>query len=446
MKAVARLVYSYFMSTPMTRTLTLAGLGLCAFSMYVLTSWPQSEHMLAFAAAGQIALFLGSAMMPLLFGRMAQGKAMVLLPYGRLKLLASALITVALVAAPAGLLMPFVFVAGMSGKMSDLEKYSQLREYATNLGLITYTSFCIIAGWLYLAMWFLSSQRNLAGLAKGLLVIVFTLFLPAREIRELSATIAWNVQALAVVWTIFGAGFLFWPRLKKTIAHWRLPNLTSSIAMPGQRISGREIDLILGTGNPGLLIAALTVPLVIATRIGTGAPAIWLFFLTIFSTVTGAIAGQAAERSRALWLRRGWSRADIFLEVERSFWRHNFVVLGVLLALMVLIGSYAGLSLSLLAAGLPLLILGTALSTYLGFMITRGLRWVEAALGIAIMLGLMAIPILLEPGNANLVAVCVVQGCLAFLVFILRSIARRRWAQIDWTQCRPARVLSARQA
>ncbi len=385
-------------------------------------------------------------MMPLMLGRMAQSKAMTLLPHGRLKLLASALITVAIVAAPAGLLTPFAYVAGVSGKISDLSKYPQLLDYTINLVLVTYTSFCIIAGWLYVVMWFLSSQRNLAGLAKGLLVVVFLLFVPTREIDELSATTAWNVQQLVVAWAIFGAGFLFWPRLKKTIAHWRLPNLMSSIAMPGQRTSGREIDLILGTGNPWLLIAALTVPLVIATRIGTGAPAIWLFFLTIFSTVTGAIAGQAAERSRALWLRRGWSRADIFLEVERSFWRHNFVVLGVLLALMVLIGSYAGLSFSLLAAGLPLLILGTALSTYLGFMITRGLRWVEAALGIAIMLGLMTIPILLEPGNANLAAVCVVQGCLAFLVFILRSIARRRWAQIDWTQCRPARLLSARQA
>jgi hypothetical protein len=58
MSTVARLVYSYFMCTPMTRALTLGGLALYVFSLYVLSSWPQSEHMAAFAAAGQIALFL----------------------------------------------------------------------------------------------------------------------------------------------------------------------------------------------------------------------------------------------------------------------------------------------------------------------------------------------------------------------------------------------------
>jgi len=445
MSTVARLVYSYFMCTPMTRALTLGGLALYVFSLYVMASWPQSEHMLAFAAAGQIALFLGSAMMPLMFGRIAQSKAMVLLPHGRLKLLFSALITVAIIAAPAGLVTPFAYVAGNSGKFSDLSKYPQLRDFTVNLGLVIYTSSCILAGWLYVAMWFLSSQRNMAGLAKGLLVIVFTLFLPAREIRELSGTIAWNLQALAVVWTIFGAGFLCWPRLRMVRAWWRLPDLLGT-QTSARRTSGREVDLILGTRNPWLMIAALTLPLVIASRIGTGVPAVWLFFLTIFSTVTGAIAGQAAERSRALWLRRDWSRAEIFLQAERSFWRHNSVVLGVLLALMVMIGSYSGLPLNLLAAGIPLLVLGTVLSTYLGFMITRGIRWPEASLGIAIMLALMAIPLLLEAGNANLAVVCAIEGCLAVLAFILRSIARRRWEQIDWSQCRPAKVLSTRQA
>jgi len=445
MSTVARLVYSYFMCTPLTRALTLGGVALYVFSMFVLTSWPQSEHMLAFAWAGQMALFLGSAMMPLMFGRIAQSKAMGLLPHGRLKLLVSALITVAIIAAPAGLITPFAYVAGVSGKISDLSKYPQLRDYTVNLGLVIYTSFCIVAGWLYVAMWFLSSQRNMAGLAKGLLVIVFTLFLPAREIRELSGTIAWNIQALAVVWTIFGAGFLFWPRFRMLRAQWRLPHLPDT-QTPARRTSGREVDLILGTRNPWLMIAALIAPLVIATRIGTADPVVWLFFLTIFSTVTGAIAGQAAERSRALWLRRGWSRAELFLRAERSFWRHNSVVLGVLLALMVLIGSYAGLPINLLAAGIPLLVLGTVLSTYLGFMITRGIRWPEASIGIAIMLSLMAIPMLLEAGNANLAVVGAIEGCLAIFALILRSIARRRWEQIDWSQCRPSGALSTRQA
>ena len=53
----------------------------------------------------------------------------------------------------------------------------------------------------------------------------------------------------------------------------------------------------------------MALPMLIATRAGTSSPGIWLFVLTMFSTVTAAVAGQAASRSRALWLRRSPSRA-----------------------------------------------------------------------------------------------------------------------------------------
>ena len=109
---------------------------------------------------------------------------------------------------------------------------------------------------------------------------------------------------------------------------------------------------MLGTPNPSLLIAAQVGPIGIASRIGYDTPSVWLYYLTIFSTVAGAIAGQAAERTRALWLRGDWSREVLFTQVERSFWRHNSYVLGSLLLLMVGIGSYAGFSVTLLAAGL----------------------------------------------------------------------------------------------
>ena len=114
--------------------------------------------------------------------------------------------------------------------------------------------------------------------------------------------------------------------------------------------------------------------------------------------------------------------------------------------MMVGIGSYANYPTALLAAGLPLLILGTVLSTYLGLMLTRGLRWPEAAIGIAIMVTLMAVPLQLDSQDKNLTAVIALEALLAVVAFILRAIARRRWAQIDWTQCRPARVATARSA
>jgi hypothetical protein len=61
------------------------------------------------------------------------------------------------------------------------------------------------------------------------------------------------------------------------------------------------------------------------------APSIWLFYLTIFSALSGAITSLAATRSRALWLRAHWTRGELFARVEAAFWRHNSYALGVLL-------------------------------------------------------------------------------------------------------------------
>jgi hypothetical protein len=246
-----------------------------------------------------------------------------------------------------------------------------------------------------------------------------------------------------LAWTVFGALFLAWPRLRKAWAA-RTRSERSSRGSFSRGTTGREIDLILGTGNPWMLIAAQLIPIVIASRVGVRLPAVWLYFLTIFSTVTGAVAGQAAERSRALWLRTGWSRAELFSEVERSFLRHNGIVLGLLLVLMSFIGIQMGYGVVLLAAGLPLLALGTVVSTYLGLLLTRGLRWPESVLAIALMLVLMTVPLMLENPDANLPAVIGIEVCLAVLAIVLRAVAARRWAEIDWTQCRPTRAISVR--
>ena len=87
---------------------------------------------------------------------------------------------------------------------------------------------------------------------------------------------------------------------------------------------------MMGTSNPWQLVAALILPLVLATRFVREVPEVWLFFLTILSVVAGAYSGQAAARSRALWLRGQWSRTLLFTAVERSVWRHNGIVLGML--------------------------------------------------------------------------------------------------------------------
>ena len=290
MSAVLRLVRTYFMGTAITRGLTIAGLVSCVASVLTVTYLPQTFHMLAFVMAGQLLLFCGSGLMPLMFGRMARGNGLALLPHGRLKLLVSAFITVVIVGLPVGLLTPAAFAAGNSVGLSQILANPGALAFTVQMGLVTYTSVVLLAGWLYLAMWFLGSQRNASGLFRSLIVVVLLIFLPAREIRELSATTEWNLVLLAISWTVFGVFFLFWPRIKAALSGrgmWRAarPQVASSDT------SGREVALILGTGNPWMLIGALALPLLIASRTGAQMPSFWLFFLTIFSTVTGAIAG-----------------------------------------------------------------------------------------------------------------------------------------------------------
>lgn len=445
MSTVLRLVYTYFMGTPITRGLTIAGLVLCAASLLSVTYLPQTYHMLAFAMLGQLAVFLGSALMPLMFGRMARSQGLALRPLGRLKLLASAFITVALVALPAGLLTPAGYAAGNAVKLSDASKYPGALEFLVDMSLVIYTGLALLVGWLYVAMWFLGSQRNASGLARSLIIIVLLIFVPTREIQELSGNTEWNLVQLAICWTVFSAGFLSWPRIKSALVQrgwWR--SARSPVA--ASDTWGREVALILGTHNPWLLLGALALPLIIASKAGMQMPVFWLFFLTVFSTVTGAVAGQAASRSRALWLRSRGSRSELFAEVERAFWRHNAIVAGILLALMVVIGSYMRLPGELLVGGLPLLALGTALSTYLGLMLTRGLRWMEITLGTAVMLTLMSVSLLLGQELVKLWLVFSIEAFLLGLVFVLRAISRRRWSRIDWIECRPPKVMVARQA
>jgi len=445
MKAVARLVWTYFTGTLVSRVFTSGGLILMTVDFCILITQPRSGEKLWLAMLGIIIFFVGSSLMPLMFGRLARGHSAGVLPGGRFKLLLSAYITILLVAIPVGVLAPAGTLSGDSS-IPELMKDPRIRDYVLQLVGIVFTSAVLFAGWMYLAMWFVTSQRNMAGLFKGLLVITLVIFAPAREIRDLTVSLTWNLQQIAVIWSVFGAGFLLWPRFKAARARRNRERFTGVARALAGKTAGREFDVMLGTSNPLLLLVALAFPLLVATRFVGEFPAVWLYFLTFCCVLTGAYSSLAAERSRALWLRGDWSRSALFASVERSVWRHNSVVLGVLLLAMVGIGEYAHFSARMLLASLPLLALGTLLSTYLGLMITRGLRWLEIGYAIAVMLMLLFMVRLVARENADLGNVFALELGLVALAFLLRFIARRRWTQIDWMMCRSGRLVAARDA
>lgn len=445
MRSVARLVWTYFTGTPLNRGFTIGGLVLLLIACFVLSTQAQAVEMVWLAVLGQIALFIGGSLMSLMFGRLAQSHSIRILPYGRLKLLASAFITIVLVSAPAALLSPLAFVAGNAGSPSDLLKYPKLLEYSIQMAQSFLTGSILLTGWLYVAIWFVAGHRNAAGLFKGLVVVVILMFVPPREIDDLGLLVKWQLLQIAVIWVVFAACFLLWPRARAAYARrGRVP--VEGDGGDSRKIAGREFDLMLGTANPWLLVAALVLPSIIATRFIYQLPSVWLYFLTMFSIVAGAVAGQAAERSRALWLRGEWSREALFLQVERSFFRHNGIVLTSLLLFMVSIGVYAKFPATFLLAGLPLLVLGTVLSSYLGLMITRGLRGIEATLGVTVMVGLILVAMLAARREMDIATVVEIEILLGIVALVFRAEARRRWLRIDWMLCRPDRALSARGA
>jgi hypothetical protein len=159
--------------------------------------------------------------------------------------------------------------------------------------------------------------------------------------------------------------------------------------------------------------------------------------------VTGAMAALAASRSRAIWLRTRWSREQLFAQVERRFWRHNGVTLAALVAVPVALWIAGELPALFLAKGLPLMLLGMTLSTYLGLMQTQSLRFRDAGVGGGVMVALMLLAVIAASGS-NPMLVYEVEFALAALALTLRMVARSRWTGLDWRLCRAEDRTAAR--
>ena len=172
MKAIGRLLLVYFAGSRVTKWLTICGLLLLLASLYVVLYTPQTEHMLAPAVAGLIVLFCGTSLMPLTLARLAGSHAACILPGARIKLLLSAILAVLLVTLPAALIAPLAFVAGMSADVSQLFADPNLLNYTLVMAVITYTSACIAAFWLYVLIWVIGNDRSVNGVAKALLIFL----------------------------------------------------------------------------------------------------------------------------------------------------------------------------------------------------------------------------------------------------------------------------------
>ena len=437
MKAIARLIYTNFTGTVLLRYITLAGLaaGIAGSALFPFLppllagtggpsrfSLAQEAFFRVLPIAGLLCFVFGASLLPTMFARLATSHYLYVLPYGRTKLLVSALATVALTS---------LFAA------SIVTMYYYRMPFA--LDLIFQRAFAVsfvTVSFLYVVLW-LTGKSGTIGLLVGSFVMIATLVLPLIFIATPSTSLALPWTACALLWGVFATSFLLAPRLKAPLGRLRhaFVQLTGSTYR-----GGGEIDFVLGTARPWTLAAGQIVPIVIATyvmRLAAWAPLAWVFFLTIISVTTGAVASLAATRGRALWLRARWTRAELFRQVENSFWRYNCYTLGVLLLLLVAIGDWLSLPTRVLAFGMGLLAVGTALSTYIGLIVTARIGWRDAALAVVVILALMRTAYLASwPATPTATMIAYELGLVA-LALVVREVARRRWGRLDWMLCRP---------
>jgi hypothetical protein len=442
MKAVARLLYTYFTGTVLLRLISSAGLvagiggSLLYLSLPPLTggtggpsrfSLAQESFFFLLPVAGVLCFTFGASLLPTVFARLAASHYLYVLPYGRAKLLASAFATVALTAlVAAGVITMYYYSTPLS-----LDLVFK-RAFAVSL---------VTASLLHVVVWLTGKSGNPIGLLVGSFVTIVALVLPLRFIMLPSSSLAASWIASAVLWGAFAAVFLLAPRLKGPFG--RLRHVLAGLMGSSYR-GGGEIDFMVGTAQPWMLAAGQAVPIAIATyfmsTFAITAPA-WVFFLTIVSVTSGAVAGVAATRSRALWLRARWTRAELFRHVEDSFWGYNCYTLGVLILLLVSIGDWLAVPTRVLAFGMGLLALGVTLSTYLGLIVTSKVAWHDAVLAVAAMLALMATAVYVAaPSTATVTIVALEVGLAALAVFV-REVARRRWSRLDWMLCRPEQLV-----
>ncbi|HEX5421383.1 MAG TPA: hypothetical protein VFY39_15430 [Gammaproteobacteria bacterium] len=442
MTAVLRLMLTYFTGTPLSRGITGLGLlgvaGGCGALLYLPPlvgqsggpsrfSLAQEAVLTLLPVAGVLCVALGASLLPTLVARLASSHYLYVLPQGRTKVLVSVFATITLVALVAAggttvyyvrtpLALDVVFARGFV------------------VALLTYSL-------LYVVVWVAGRASGPIGLLVGSIAVIVTLVLPLRIIASPSRSYLALWIVLALAWASFAAAFMLAPRLGPAIR--RIAQNTANALERSSYLGGGEIDFLIGTARPWTFALGQVVPILLATyflrgfgRIAPSAMSPWLFFLVILSILSGGTASRAAMRSRALWLRTGWSRAELFKRVEAAFWRHNSYSLGVLLVMLVALGAYYYLPAKMLVAGLGLLGLGTALSTYLGLMTTARIGWIEAVVANTTMLALMAAALYATAPSTSVPTLLALEGALAALVPLFRHFAARRWRRLDWMRCR----------
>jgi len=435
MSSVARLVFTYFTCRPLMRAFSGIGVvGLVVLTYlicqipYLGAEWGAAAVVLSWAL-----LFVGSLHMPTMVAALKRSRVVSVLPNGRSALYWSAFFTVLLVSIPIPLMSLIVQIGMWNASHPGQNPMSLVG--LLGYGWMHFAPALFFTSWLYVALWLAMSKRSVAGVISGMVVMVVVVLVPTKLIVTQDTGLMAPTILCFATWLLFAAYF-FWP--SRLQVKWPIMSHTTA-----RFRAGREVDLILGTASPWTLAIPILVPVLLAISIGRYSLSAWLLMMTIFSAVSGAIAASAAARSRAIWLRTRWSREQLFVQVERRFWRHNGLILAVLVVLLVAVGLFGRLPAEMLVRGVPLMALGMALSTYLGLMQTQRLRVPDSLIAAVIMVTLMILAVWAASGR-DPQRVYGVEIALAAVAVALRFTARARWTGLDWRLCRAEPGTAAR--
>jgi hypothetical protein len=428
----------YFFGSGAGRMSSIAGLGLTLLGLYGLSRYAKylfvrpdvriSDASLAFGALlwvvpvlGIIALFLGAGLMPIILVRLSNSRQLMILPYGRRRLLLSAVLTVTLIAVIFALVVRQLYY----GLPTDPG------EVFVKGFLVSLLTFSL----LYALLWLVSQARSALMLLSGTMLIIPCLALPFRYVQLPSSSIRGPALGGVIVLVLGATRYLLWPRRR------RAPMLRQSSSVFNRGVltpryqPGSERGLILKLPHPIFLAVGQAVPIAVAS-IYISTPSLWLFYFALCSAICGALASVAAARSRPLWLLTPSTRLQQYRQVEALYWRQNAYCVGVLAALLVALGRMLGFPSRLLALGIPLLLVGSASGTYLGLMITAPLRALEATLAVGSMAVMLCIGYYAENARALLLYAGI--ALLGVAAIALRRVARSRWQVIDWALNRPS--------
>ena len=439
MKAVARLVLSYFNATLWSRCATLIGLcGITLAIVYSPTASLQTAQLLG--VAGIAAFFFGSAMMPIMAGQLLRARSIGILPVGRIKVLTSAMLTAALTAIPLPIISALVMVASNSQRAPALQtkNLNLLAMLQTPFFWQMYLTVLLLCTWLYVVLWFGMRHRNSTPGIRAWLIAVLLIVVPPKYIR-LTPDTHWTIllSCLVASWTLIAAFWIYGSRLRE-FEERLITSLRTRFRRPVR--NNDETSLLLGTAHPWLVQFMLMTSFMIVAN-ALAMPIAWISYLALCSLLTGAYSCNAAARSRALWLRRPWDRQTLFHNIEMHFWLNNSISrLTILLILSVSFGIYTKQSTAIITLTMLTVALGTAASTYLGLAITRRLGWLESTMTIGTMVLMMIAIYLFAWKEADVNVIAWLLFALGSITVMFRQIAKRRWLELDWMVCKPLRI------